>query len=128
MREQQSRGAAERGEHEALRDELSADPDPARAKRCTQCQLAPAANPAREQQRGEVHARDEEHRGHRAHQEPQHPPTVLDEVVVQAEHRRAELLVYRVLSGELGGDGRQVRSSRLDADPGSEPRIALKRP
>ena len=100
QREPEQRGGQR--EHEALGQELADDPRPPGAERRANGQLARPRRAAREQQVGEIAARDQQHEADRAehHEEPR--PIVSDDIVRHRDHQETQRL-------------RVLRIQRLDA-------------
>ena len=116
LREQQSGGAADRREHDALGDQLANDAPAVAADRGAHRQLALARRGAHQQQVGDVRARDQQHEHHRAHQRHELRPHVGDQVFV---HRLdAEVGVGRLLDrksrAQVGGQAIELRLRLLE--------------
>ena len=79
LRDDETRRAAEEPEQQALRQQLSRQSLPARAERGPDGNLLLPAGRAREQQVGDVGARDEEHERHRSQQHQHRQPDVADD-------------------------------------------------
>ena len=69
------------GEHQRLGEQLANEPAPAGAERGAHRHLARARRAAREQQVGDVHAREEEQQPRRRHDDDQDRPEVADDRV-----------------------------------------------
>ena len=99
---QHAGGAAETREHHALDDQLPHDAAAAAAERRPHGNLLLPAHGAREQQIGDVRARNQQHERHRAQQHEQRRPDVLHEHVLQRRHARADAAIeLRILGLEL---------------------------
>ena len=72
-------------EHDAFGEQLADDPAAAGAERCTNGELAGARGAARQQQVGDVAARDEQHEADGAEQR-EHPPRVVADEIVECRH------------------------------------------
>ena len=76
--------AADAGQHEALDDQLPDDPRAAGAERDAHRDFLLAADRAREQQVGDIGARDQQHQRDGAEQHQQRGPDVLHQLVLRA--------------------------------------------
>ncbi len=79
--------AADGRQHEALGQQLTDQPDAARAERGAHAELPFAGGAACQQQAGHVDARDEQHQADGAHQGEQRGPHVADHLLLQRDHQ-----------------------------------------
>ena len=85
LRQQQARDAAKHGEEHAFGDELAHHVEPRRAEREARRDLPSPAGKAREQQVGDVRARNQQHAAHGAEQQ-QITLSLLPDRIVQERH------------------------------------------
>ena len=113
--------AAGRGQRQAFNQQLAHDADPARAERGADRHLAAARGAARQQQVGDVGARDQQHGRHRAEQRDQGGPVVLDQHILEWPDDDPVHAVARVRGVDAGGDGGQLGLRRRQRDAGTQP-------
>ena len=107
--------AAEHRQQHAFREQLPNEPPPARAQRHAHRDLALAHGGAREQQVGDVRARDEEHRGHGAEHDPERrTERRADDLLGEWSHGHAVVAVRGVLLLETFRDRAEVRACALE--------------
>ena len=104
-REREPRGGGDQREDEALGEELPDHPAATGAERGANRHFPGPRGPAREQQVGDVAARDEQDEADRAEQDEQALPVVADELLHQRRDREGQLrIVFREALAEIGGE------------------------
>ena len=128
--QQQSDGAAKHREEHAFGDELAHHVAAARAEREARRDLSSSSGKAREQQVGDVRARDQEHARHGA-EEQQITLSLRADRIVQERHdldRRRRVDVGRVRRAVAGGDRRSSPRAPASSDtPGRSRAIGLEK-
>ena len=89
VRDEQTGGAAEQAEQQALGQQLPDEPLPARAERGADRDFLLTAGRARQQQVRDVRARDQQHERHRSEQHENRQPHVADDGLDQRARRRS---------------------------------------
>ena len=108
-------------QHHRLREELANQPAPSRAERRAHGHLARPRRAAREQQVGDVHAREEEQQPGRRHDDDQDRPQVADDRVDQRPRDVDAVAVRRgKVIGEAAHDRRHLAFRALDRRPVSQ--------
>ena len=109
-RQREAEDAADQRQQHALDEQLADDAPARRAERHADADLARAVRGAREQQVGDVRARDQQHERDRAHQRPEHDPDLpaVLLLVVGDDPRRDVLVGRRIVVGEPRDDRRQL--------------------
>jgi hypothetical protein len=133
-RECESEGAAGRREHDAFCKELPHQPPPAGADREPHRHLAPARARPRQQQVGDVGARDRQHRADDPEEQPRHRDQLRPlsrHVVVDPPQHEAVLrrvrdaqAIGRRRDRHVGRLGLRFRDARLQTRDGEEPTVA----
>ena len=120
LREPRERHAAQRAddrEQHALGQQLAHDAHPVGADRHTHGELAAARDAVRQQQTGDVGARDEEQQRDRADHRAQHAGRFADDRLARRNHRDAPLLLLREFAAQRRRDIMQLAIGRRDRDP-----------
>ena len=117
--------AAERGEQQALRQQLPDQPASSGAERRAQRELAAPLRAAREQQVRHVHAGDREHQHHRAEDGEERRPDAAGQLVLQRRDERTACSGRRSSGCRSASTARPSASisrvASIDATPGRKP-------
>ena len=122
LRDQQTGGATEQPQEQALRQELADEPLPARAKRRAYGDFLLTAGRPREQQVGDVHAGNEQHERHESQQHQHGQPNISDDGLDQRHRIDRERGVTPVLLADPGGGLQHVAPCLLQRHAGLQAR------
>ena len=112
-RQPETREPPETGDHGALNELLTRDPSAAGTERRAHRHLALAGNAARQQQAGDVGARNQEHAAYARQQHEQRPAHRADQAFVQRRYGHAPPFHRRVFSLDPRGNRAQDARGRL---------------
>ena len=123
-RDENAEDAAEKRQHHALEEQLPHDAQPCRAHRHAYCHLARAVRRPRQQQVGDVRARDEDEKRDGAEQRHEHDPRGAGhEPILEGKHADAAEILVRcwIRGGQPFGDSVHVRARGVDAHVIAQP-------
>ena len=127
--EEQAGAATQRGEHERLGEELAHEAGSSGSERGSERELVPAGGAARQQQAGDVRARDQDEEDDRAGQHRQRRPPVAEQRVGERAGRDREAgVALGILALERRPIAVELGSRRFDGDARREPRDDVERP